>query len=329
MNRSVVVGIDQGGTKTIVSVCDLEGRILSLVSYSGVDYAILPNKNGGHLLGQACAKALHEAQATVSDVSIAVAGLNSADWDYEYPLRQAELEAATGFQSACITNDSAIAFRGGTDCAYGICINMGTGVNILVKNPQGEAYTLGYFIPDEYQGGLALGRVAVTAVCDAYMGVAPATTLTEALLNFFSLADVPSLLLHQTGGTLQPRLQYCAPQVLRCAAEGDAVALMLIHTLADSLSAYVAAGARKLGVEATALQVVLAGSMWKSGAEQLVSRFRDGVLQRLPCAETVRALREPIAGALLLGLDAVHGHFNDEMGIFAQSCAQFGLYDGK
>ncbi|MDB4866936.1 MAG: hypothetical protein JWR03_1269 [Cohnella sp.] len=301
-----LLAVDQGSSKTIAIVGDRMGDILGLGyaggachSSDGMDIAMTRVK-------QACDQALHQAGASVAEVGLLVGGLTGADWDHEYPLLENALIRTMGIPDVQVYNDCVIAQRGGTDCSHGVVLCAGTAFNAGVHMPDGQRFIYGFYINDEDHGGTALGKAAVVAVCNAHVGIMPATALTEAILAFYGISSVDELLFRRIHGQLGP-YKNVAPVLFHAVKTGDATAINIVETFGKSITRYAIAGLHKIADPLLQTDVVLSGSIFKAEDGLLQKVIVESLAQEAPQANVVDALYEPVVGAYLMGLDVIHG----------------------
>jgi len=91
------------------------------------------------------------------------------------------------------------------------------------------------------------------------------------------------------------------------AAAGDAVARSIIDRLADELATMAAALARRAHLVRRGPEVVLAGSVFRTGDAGFHERLQDRITAAIPAARIVRLSAPPVVGAALIGLDRLAG----------------------
>lgn len=217
--------------------------------------------------------------------------------------------AAPDVQWMLVTEDAACraAVFGDAD-APGCIVLCGTGTFAAGRWPSGVRVRRGGWGPlvgDEGSGTL-IALDALRAVVRAAETLAPRTALTEAMLDACGLQRVDEL----KGFLYQPlisrsRLAALCPAVARVAADGDAVALDILHT----------AG---LAVAELAASVLLAS---EAPGPDIATALFGGVLQHIPpvadaCKEHLAArvpetdvrmtALHPVDGAIAVALQAAH-----------------------
>ncbi len=80
----------------------------------------------------------------------------------------------------------------------------------------------------------------------------------------------------------QDRVGELAPVVAAAARDGDAVSIGLVDDVADELASFATAAIRRLGLEAEAVPVTLAGGLARGAADLLVPRVTTLVREIAP-----------------------------------------------
>jgi len=298
-----ILGIDQGGTKTAAVVMNTLGEILGSGFGGAGNYAYTGMSQAMASVREAAECALDQAGLSFADVAILSAGLSGADWPEEYDLLRQALHDATGIDDIRVYNDSIIAMRGGTDKPYGAVICMGTGLNVAIRNQDGETFIYGYYIDGDHQGAGALGHLALRAVIAADTGILAPTALTSMVLREYQAETVEELVRLYAAGRLTGRLKLLAPQVLEIAAGGDPVADHLVRQFGVGVAQYVTAGLRRYGMLDLDVDVVCSGSVLKTKNRALREVIRTTIQAECRQARMVDAIYEPVVGAAVLALD--------------------------
>lgn len=301
-----VIGLDQGGTKTIAAVADGAGKIVSAGYAGGSCHSV---HGMAHSMERVC-EALNEALAGAGigpgDVALLYAGMTGADFPYEYGLLREALRGATGIADVEVANDCIVAYRGGTSSPTGAALCIGTGTNAAIVRAGEEPFVYGYHVRDEDSGGEALGKLVLRAALDADAGLGPPTQLAPLLLTRFGLADADTLMEHWITGKLGSA-KHLAPLAFEAAGAGDEAAAALIRDFARRNARYVDAGLRKFGLNAAETVVVLSGSVFKARPALLGETVKETLTAGRPGLRIVEAAYEPVVGAVLMALDRQGG----------------------
>jgi N-acetylglucosamine kinase-like BadF-type ATPase len=114
--------------------------------------------------------------------------------------------------------------------------------------------------------------------------------------------------------------------VFATAAGGDAVARSIIDRLADELATMAIALARRAHIVRRDPEVVLAGSVFRTGDVEFHDRLRASITAAIPAARIERLAAPPVVGAALIGLDRLAGG-TVEPAIEARARAAFDVWN--
>lgn len=298
-----ILGIDQGASKTHAILSDDQGNVLGLLRETG----LVSGLPAVELLSRAVHRLLAQTGIALEQVEMLVAGLNGIDWPGDAQQQEQAIRDRLGIRQVQVVNDCIIALRAETAARYAAVICVGSGTNCAVRKDD-QLFTYGFYIPDEHQGGMALGHWAVQSVFDAEMGLLPETALCPAILEKLNAPTVDALLRRRAEGGLTPADYLSLPVTLeQVALAGDAVALNIWREYGRILASYPIARMEKMGLLEEPVQVVLSGSIFKCRVEAFHQAVREALLARAPKAVITPAVYEPIVGAVLMGLEAIHG----------------------
>lgn len=297
------LGIDQGGSKTAAIVGDRYGHILGM----GKSYGAVHSSDGMPTAMDACYLAAREAVdmagISFSDICCAAGGLTGIDWKGDAKLLAEALRDTLGISRVCTVNDCIIAMRAGTNASKSAILCAGSGLNCAVRSEK-EEYIFGFYIPDELQGGSAIGKAAIKCVFDEETGIGPKTSLTGYVLEYLGIKDVDTLLYKQVNGELKMEdILYLPRLVEKAALEGDTAANDVFRNFAKGVIPYLLSGLRKLGIADARVDVVLSGSIFKCKAPVLLDTVKELISKEAAQATIINAEYEPVIGAYLLALD--------------------------
>jgi N-acetylglucosamine kinase-like BadF-type ATPase len=299
-----ILGIDQGGTKTIAAVCDIYGDILGTGVSGGACYVDTGLEYSMKMVEEAAGKALTSAGIEKQEVVMLAAGMTGADWPHEYPMFQKALAKTTGVSDVKVVNDCIPALRAGTEKNFGVILCAGSGMNAGVIDQAGNEFVYGYYIDDEDQGAFALGKKAVREAIASGVGLTPSTVLLEEVLKYFSLSNADDLLFQYVNGKLSMvAIKDFVPRLFAIAYEGDAVALGMIKDYGRRISRYAVAGIERFNMQNLDVEVVLSGSVFKNHNPVLIDSVTMHIHTSVPKAIIRNAEYEPVVGALIMGLE--------------------------
>ena len=302
----VVLGIDQGGTQTRAVVAGLDGRLLGMGISGGAYHPFDGVDRAMNAVREASLAALSGSGSRSEDIQFIFGGFTGADWPDEYDLLTKAVRGLGLCAEVKIANDSIIALRGGTDCAYGAVLVAGTGSNCAVRAPDGREFIYHYYHDEALQGGGALGSQALDAIFRAHTGRIRPTSLTGRVLAYYQFNEVDTLMRSLVEDRLpggHENLKELAPLVFEEAYQGDLAAAEILRRFGEGSAELVVNGLRRLDMLQTDVDVVLSGSVFKGVGPLLVDCLTAGIHMAAPRARLINARYEPVVGAALLALE--------------------------
>jgi N-acetylglucosamine kinase-like BadF-type ATPase len=191
----------------------------------------------------------------------------------------------------------------------GVVVISGTGSIAFGVSHRGLAARAGGWGPTlgDEGSGYWIGRRALEAVVRAADGRGPSTTLTEKVLEYFSLSR-PDLLVseiyHQPHG--RRTIASLGPDVDRARLEGDLVAGEIMSDAADELAKAAASVITRLDMRGERFPILLAGGMLKR-SEWLMAEVERRMAEVAPRSEVLPLMEEPVIGAVRLATAAATG----------------------
>jgi len=241
-NDFTIIGIDGGGTHTRGAL--YRGEEILSVSKSGT------TRIGAVGVGESCERTLNViidlcAQANIehTEIDAVVVGLAGV-WLEEEKKRSAHLLKTLGrgykfeLNDLIVTSDAEIALEGAFEGEDGIITIVGTGSIALGKNKDGFSRCGGWGIElDDEGSGAWIGREGLTAVVRAIDGRGQKTMMTDLVEDLYptiSIANPRTIVKAYNEGAFKYHM--LTPTVMRCAEEGDEVALKIINRSAKHLA---------------------------------------------------------------------------------------------
>jgi N-acetylglucosamine kinase-like BadF-type ATPase len=319
MSRDLYLGVDGGGTKTACWVADTEG-----VRGTGrAGPSSWGSQNAGPHIREAVGAALEAAGASLQDVRRAVFGLSGADFPEDYDLFNSILEPIMGDVPFRVVNDTEVALVGGSATGWGVVSICGSGTNCLGRHPDGRAFTIGGMGYDgDHGGGGDLIRTAVARGFQADQGRGRPTVMRERILEILGQPDYNALSrgihLGQVWPTVGPEARRELVEMVFLAAQGgDGVAQDMLVDMGTALGHTVGAAALRLQstdprvADAASIEVVMAGSVWRGPHPLLIDAFRLNIHRYVMAVDIHLAIREPVAGAVLIAVEDDGGPRDD------------------
>lgn len=310
-----VLGVDGGNTKTVALIAARDGTILGAgrggcgdIYAAGDDTAIYGAGSPGAALREVdcvVAAALDGAGIEAEDLVAGAFSMAGADWPEDIAFLDDALRRRGLGRTTLVVNDALGALRAGSPDGTGVVVACGTGIATGARAADGRAWHSSFW--QEPSGGHELGRRTLRAVYRSDLGLEPPTSLTGRVLAHFgqeSVEGVLHLLTARGAGSLGTRPGGLARVVMDEAAAGDDVACAIVRGAGTELGDYALVAARRVGIAETPFPLVLTGGVFRHPATDLADALVARVRLAAPGARPIRSRFEPVAGAVLLALEA-------------------------
>ena len=300
---TVVLGVDGGGTSTHAMIADEKGALRGFGVSGPSNWEDIGFDGAVAAVVAAVREAVAMAGVMTAEVGTAVYGLAGIDFPSDEE-RMSGVHASADLQGPFeILNDSFVALRAGTNHPWGVVVVAGTGSIVAGRNPAGESVRtlgLGPLFGDD-GSATEVSQSAVTAVAAQLMGTGPRTVLTDKLVTASGTADPLALIEALSKGRIPD--DGFTPQVVEAADGGDLVARRLLEGAGASLGARAGHVARRLAMEDSEFELVLAGRLFRTESRVLRSALEATVKRSARFAFPVALEAPPVVGAVLLALE--------------------------
>ncbi|MFZ4848877.1 MAG: N-acetylglucosamine kinase [Caldilinea sp.] len=298
------LGVDGGGTKTEVAICDAQGHIVGWGQGGAAGIDSVGAATATISLRTALSAALQQAglpaEAPLTGAFFGMAGVVS-------PEDRAIVHSIAGHLglhgTVNVDHDIRIALAGGLAGRPGIALISGTGSSCFGINARGERWQSGgwgHLIADE-GSSYWLGCNAIRLAIGTYDGRWQSALLepVQQRLGLKEMTDIHHRL--YTQGLTKSELAAFAPLVVEAAQAGDLPAQQVLRRGMADLAQMVEAVARHLGWGDSPCEVTLTGGLWRAGASVLAP-FQAALAEQLPAAILVQPELAPVLGACVLAL---------------------------
>lgn len=301
-----VMGIDAGGSKTLVLVASDDGRVVGEGRAGGANLRTHGELAVEKALDEAIDEALTGIDVRPSAVCLGIAGVDRKD-DAQII---AGLMRRLGFRDhTLIVNDALIALVAGAGVPSGLVLIAGTGSIAYGVNEAGLAARSGGWGPvlaDE-GSGYWIGRRGLVAVMRQADGRGPRTALTSLVLEQLGLTRTDQLVneIYESA----ERRQFVAtlgPLVESARAAGDVVAVEIMREASEELVAAAASVITRLSMRGEVFSVYLSGGMFRS-IPWLETEVSTRLGEVAPRATPRLLTAEPAEGAVRLALAEAAG----------------------
>lgn len=298
----VFLGVDVGSSKSHALLADAQGKILGVGVGGGGNHESVGVDGFRKTLHDVFSQALHAAHLSPAAIAGAGFGIAGYDWDEDTPMIH-DVIRSLGFDAPFeAMNDAGPGLLAGASKGWGVSVTAGTGVNARGRGPNGESarMTGNGLMMGEIGGGSELVFHIIELISQAWSLRAPQTILSEKFVQFAGAKSVEDLLAGIARGRYRVRAS-AAPLVFEAAAQGDLVAQQAVDWLGSGLGDLACGIIRQLGIEQLEFDVVLAGSIFRSG-DRLVEKMREVVHPLAPHANFVRLQAPPVSGTVMLAM---------------------------
>lgn len=333
-SKLYVLGVDGGGSRSLLSVYDLDGdHIFSLpggsLNHEGLPHGFADVRNRLRSMIDTLAEATGITPKQVRVSTFGIAGIDT-------PRQEAELLALVrglGFTRSIVCNDAFLGIHalpfsrctsefcgdvGGSSpnsrqvvYSWGICSIQGTGCTTVGIDRSGRKYRLGGFGPfsRDMGGGYNLTWLLMAAIYDAEFRGGPATIMRDLVYQRLGISDRDEFI--ETTITGLNHSKRCSPLslnsiVFEAARESDPVASQILISLGNSIAGDIARILQAWSPVADAhIPVVLAGSLHTKERENVgILALRDKVVKECPKVriEFHYLEQSPVIGAVALSL---------------------------
>ena len=303
-----VLAIDGGGTKTSAVICDELGNVYAKVvttrsnpTAMGIQYF----KSTIHDILQNLQQQNPQVFATIDSCFAGMAGVKElqAEEVVESIVRQYVPNTA----HVIVENDALIALYAGTLGQAGIVQIAGTGAITMGYDREQHFHRVGgwgYLFDDE-GSGYDLGIQGLKAIFQSYDGRGAPTALTDVVLRYFSVKNVPQLI-ECIYGEEHPRtvIAPLSKYLFDVAEKGDNVAISIIEDACKKYYVAIKACYSCMAWEQGDVPVVLVGGVFNNEA------FITPKLQQLAKADELpmqfmTPVLQPIGGAVIAAFKQV------------------------
>ena len=302
--KEYVIGIDGGGTKTMIVLADLEGKILRFVKTGPCS----PRNTGIEITSSNIAKGIGKILKKGEVVSTFI-GLPTIQEEprfkkqilnelkkYKgiYPIFKGKIE---------IGSDQIVAFRSGTDKKDGVLIIAGTGCVAHGWYKNKEFHVSGWGWLEDQGSAFWAGQKVFQAIFKDLDGRGNKTIMTKMVFKKLNVENTESLLKKIYNKNFVKNVSLLSIIADNASKKRDRVAKKIMEQAGKELALSGKTVIKKMGFQKRKFPVVLVGSMFKS--KIVLNTVKKQIKKIAPQAEFIRPKKEPVIGAIKLALKTV------------------------
>jgi len=306
-----ILGVDGGGTKTIVQVADVRGKAVTQVASGASSYKSVGISKAIENLNKAVFNAIKNLK-TSEDVCFISSCFGFAGNDVEEDCKiyteivfNNKLGSHLDPKRTIICNDTRIGIEIGSVNKNKIIVIAGTGSNCLGINEDGKqvrASGWDYILADE-GSGYSIGLKALKAVMRSYDGRGKKTILSKTILEELNLKKVQDLVRWAYDRPFSKvMIGTLAKGVCKAAEMGDEVSINILAEEACEAAISVITVADKLGFASKDFDLVFAGSLFKC-KKYFKNILMSRVKENFPKVNFISIIKNPVEGAIKLAVE--------------------------
>ncbi len=311
-----IVGIDGGGTKTEIIICDVYGKIrFQKVGPGLIDYTSRVRYQ--KILYDLWLSALQTLDIEPSAIDYIVLGLSGADTKQDFIDLNQTCKSIFKDVPFTLLNDTWIILRSGLKKLYGAVAIAGTGTNSAAISKTGEkavlrslSYTTGTF-----GGGIDIAREALYYAFRSDELTYRKTALEPGLIHLFGIHKMGDLVPKLYPRSLLKKEDYnhITALTFSCAANHDQVATQILVHAGTVVGEQTAGVIKQLKMENDELPVVVGGRVFKDIDSVFYQAFKQTLRSLVPNAMIIQPHFRPVIGAYLWAIDILGIHQSQEI----------------
>lgn len=298
-----VIGVDGGGTKTVASLANLEGKILKMSTSGPSSPVNVGAKKAAENIAKAIKKVLKKGK--VLSTFIGLAAIQEEPRFKKQIIRELLKckEISQVFKGKIeIGSDQIIAFRSGTDEKDGVLIIAGTGCVAHGWRKDKEITASGWHWLADEGSAFWVGQRAFQAVLKDLDKRGQETLITNLAFKKFKVKKLEDFLakVYKSPTQTVPLLSIMADEASK---KRDKVAKQILKQAGQELALAAKTVIKKLDFQKKEFPLVLVGGMFKS--KIVLDTVKKEIKKIAPKAKFIRPQQQPVSGAIKLALERI------------------------
>ena len=312
--KSLLVGVDGGGSSTVAWVADAAGHILARTESGPSNHKAVGESAALGALDSALRSAMSDASdqlgIAVDHFEVACFGLAGFDRAEDRAAVERWNVSQVWAKRLILVNDGELVLAAGTPEGWGVAVIAGTGSIVVGRSRNGDSSRAGgwgHIFGDEGSGyGTAVDALRrVAQLHDGRLaGLEPADALTIAVCEAVGVPNAQGLVTAiYSPGFDRARIAAISAQVVRAADRDPSIARELLAPAGRALAETVRAVADRLGLPRSGFPLAMAGGFLLSAKAVEVAMI-DGLAQ-VGYHPAAKRVDDPVRGALVLARRAL------------------------
>jgi len=316
MERTNIIGMDWGGSKSDIMVSDTELNIFYTGKYMGINVQRESPMAIRALFDEIVSDLKKRLKLSPEDIKVVVIGAAGAGREFSKKKIKDAFTASRLSSSVYIFSDMQIAYKSVFFKENGILINAGTGSFAYCIDAEGREVRTGgwgHLIGDE-GSGFYIGREGIAAALKSYDGRAGKSSLKNALCSRFSLKSIEEIVpLIYSGSIGIGEIAESAELVFKAAQKNDAAAQNILEKAADELVLHIDALRRNFPGDSKKIRVALTGGVFNNNKE-----FGELIKDKVKGDKVMGDIEisdkkcQPVRGAVMCGVELLNAGIPEE-----------------
>lgn len=301
-----VCGIDGGGTKTEIKICDIHGYEIAHWWDDGINISGKTKEQIQVVLNRILDR-IQESCGKLDFCSVICAGIAGISCSLTKYLWEKTFESKGYNGKLVIIGDQEIALWGAHQKGEGIILISGTGSICFGDDGQGNTHRSGGYghLIDDEGSGYDIGRQALSAIVKSGDHRIGDTSLKGLVYSYLNISGIEDLIAYiYARERVKKDIAAIAPLVFKASVTGDAVAVEILNLCSEKLTDMVEATVKTLGMESGDLAML--GSILTK-TDVLRNITETNIRNRLPQLKISSAKLSSVDGAVLMAKQYLKG----------------------
>ena len=291
-----ILGVDGGGTKTIIAIANETGKVVGLARTDSADVLNTSSQQVIEHLKNSTNKALSMARINKNDISSACFGMPAVG---DVPGNKEKIQKLVRaiIPDSIIVNDVRVALESAHPKTAGMIVLAGTGAMAMAKDNKNNIFRVdgwGEHVGD-FGSGYFIGRMILQRAFKEYDGRVEETPILKMVKEFANVSDLRKILVNCKGTNVRAYIANFSKIACKIAQHGIKEGSKIILTAVEELSESIRALINQLDFEP--IPLAYAGGLFNC------EYFRHKFMNSINHIERIKIIKSkflPYIGALLI-----------------------------